>query len=60
MWLPGLAIKKVKDEMNRKKAIRKDINPRKKKHKKNQEEWGLSHMSTHSGRKYNVYSPNTG
>ena len=35
---PDWAIKKVKEQMNRKKAIEK-INPRKIKHKKNQEEW---------------------
>ena len=35
---PDWAIKKVKEQMNRKKAIEK-INPRKIKHKKNKEEW---------------------
>ena len=35
---PDWAIKKIKEQMNRKKAIEK-INPRKIKHKKNQEEW---------------------
>ena len=36
---PDWAIKEVKEHMNRKNAILEKINPRKIKHKKNQEKW---------------------